>query len=88
MIESCNLEIALSIFRYPFDTGQNAADMFLVDPAISAKYHKAAMSHSGFIGSNLENVWGIFISQSVEPSLKESAAEQLAVLLQGLLVIL
>ena len=62
--------------------------MFLVDPAISVKYHKGAVSHSGFVGSNLENLWEIFISQSVESSLRESAAEQLALLLQGLLAIL
>ena len=57
--------------------------MFLVGPVLSSKYQQAGTISTGFAGSKLENLWDVFVSESVEESLRESAAEQLAILAQG-----
>ena len=77
----------LQIFcRYPHEAIENASDMFLVSPTTSCKYQKGDMEHSGFNGSNLDQLWNVFDSAIVDESLRESAAEQLSVLVQGIFI--
>eukprot|EP00795_Rhopilema_esculentum_P002944 gene2944-1191_t len=68
--------------RYRHEAVENAADMFLVGPVLSSKYQQAGTIPTGFAGSKLEHLWDVFVSESLEESLRESAAEQLAILAQ------
>ena len=60
--------------------------MFLVSPAISTKYQIGEKEQFGFSGSSLDQLWDVFASSTVDDSLRESAAEQLSVLVQGIYI--
>lgn len=60
--------------------------MFFVSPTISSKYQIGEKEQFGFSGSSLDQLWDVFASSSIDESLRESAAEQLSVLAQGICI--
>ncbi len=58
--------------------------MFIVSPSMSAKHIQETVGHANFSAAQINQLWDVFVSSSVDQSLKESAAEQLSILLRGL----
>eukprot|EP00794_Sanderia_malayensis_P019973 gene19973-21931_t len=69
--------------RYPFESIQDACSILIVDPTIAARFNsRTSAVHSNFVASQIDQLWDILISSAIDNSLKQSAAEQLSILLQ------
>ena len=54
---------------------------------MSGRYQAGEKGSFRFNGSSLDQLWDVFASSTIDESLRESSAEQLSVLVQGILYI-
>ena len=69
--------------QYSYESHSNPSDIFILSPIVAAQFTTTCTEHPSMSEENVMKLWDILTSDTVEKSLRNSAAEQLGIILQG-----